>query len=145
MITNVFLFQRAIESRMNKISIFDGLIAPVLGDRDKKSRKHYLRKEKDVCQFIGGVHAMSTGSMIKIYHLMIKHEVVDLSSSKELSCIEFGCGIPYFAVFLSLMGLNVNAIDLPDGMVHSSSIIVLPHSTLSPSNNGYQKEDRCQW
>jgi len=103
---------------MDTIWNFDSLIAPVFKNKDKSLRKHLLSNKKgDICEFIGGVHAMSTSTMLKIYHLMIVHKIVDLSSSEVLKCIEFGCGIPYFATFLSWMGLSVNAIDLPDGML----------------------------
>ena len=67
---------------------------------------------------LGALHSVTLGTMISMYKLLDKYHILGGGdSSKSLKALELGCGRPFLATFLSLIGFDVNAIDLPSGML----------------------------
>jgi len=65
----------------------------------------------------GALHSVTLGTMMSMYKLLDKYHVMDgVDASRPLKALELGCGRPFLATFLSLIGFDVNAIDLPSGM-----------------------------
>ena len=76
--------------------------------------------DSNVCIVNGAVHPMTVNSMLEIYKLMVQYDILDpTSENHDLKCLELGCGVPYFAIFLRMIGCKVNAVDLSSGIILS--------------------------
>ena len=88
-----------IGSRLNKRGLRDLIVASSIACKN---------------DFLDGLHAMTYASMRDIYRKLLTLDVLSLTSIDK--CLELGCGRPYFAYFLELVGLEVEAIDFPKGI-----------------------------
>ena len=115
----ILFLQNALLLEFNKVWGFKFLLAPNFDSFNS------------CCKIYAGLHAINVSSMMEIFRVLVQYGVVNVKEKNSPKALEMGCGLPFLAMFLQLIGCDVNAIDLPPGVLEH--IVHLRLCLLSPS------------